>query len=535
MPELFRVCGESGYIGHHQDITDLKQSEEAVRYSRARFRDYAEASAYWFWEMDADLRFTYMSPNVERVVGVKPEWHYGKTRQDILGTGYDRETWDAHLKTLRRHEPFRDFVFYRVGEGVEPRWLSTSGTPVFDQDGDFQGYRGSGSDVTGAVAAERAIQESEAQMRLVTDNLPVLIVQFDAELRFQFANEACQKWYARPLDRIIGATVGEVLGAEAMAVLRPRLDAARQGETTSFEERVTYPDGVTRDVQITYIPNRGSNGDVAGGFGLVMDITGQKRAEVARDRFLDAIENLSEGLALYDGEERLVICNREYRRVLGLAGDVAKPGMRLEEILRAMIERGVIPEAEADPEAWLEARMVRHRRASGDPEVFEAERVDRRYLVCEERLRDGSVIISTLDITERKEAEEALREREAMLNAVVENVPISLCLKDREGRFTLVNPGFERLHGVTAAEVLGKTFFDILPHEIAADAAAEDRHVVQSGEPLRTDYSWPAHLGVQHELIFKFPLRLHHEGPITGVGVIALDITEQRRQEEQLD
>ena len=153
------------------------------------------------------------------------------------------------------------------------------------------------------------------------------------------------------------------------------------------------------------------------------------------------------------------------------------------------------------------------------------------------------------DISDRKQAEEAtqrahdelkrraeaaLRERETLLNSLIENIPMSLSLKDREGRFLLVNPGFERLHAVQAADVLGKTFFDILPHEIAADAASEDRQVLESGEIMRSDYSWPAHLGRQHELIFKFPLRPREDGPITGVGVIALDVTDRELAQDEL-
>ena len=122
---------DGGIVGLRTDITALKKAEAELQESEERFRDYAEAAADWFWEMDADLRFTYMSKNVEWLVGVPPEWHYGKTREDLLGDDYDRETWDEHLKTLKDHRPFRDFVYERVGEGVEPCWLRVNGVPVF--------------------------------------------------------------------------------------------------------------------------------------------------------------------------------------------------------------------------------------------------------------------------------------------------------------------------------------------------------------------------------------------------------------------
>lgn len=142
------IAGEDLTIVWHSDITDRKQTEMDLQVREAQLRDFVDSSVDWFWEMDADLRFTYMSGNVERFTGVAPEWHYGKTREDILGPDFNRALWDDHLATMRAHKPYRDFVFYRVGEGVEPKWLSSSGKPIFGEDGEFLGYRGTGTDVT---------------------------------------------------------------------------------------------------------------------------------------------------------------------------------------------------------------------------------------------------------------------------------------------------------------------------------------------------------------------------------------------------
>lgn len=107
-----------------------------------------ESSVDWFWEMDAELRFTYMPPNVERIIGVLPEWHYGKTQQELLGPGYDRDTWDEHFETLKSRKPFRDFIYFRTGEGVADAWLSTSGKTIFSEGGIFLGYRGTSTNIT---------------------------------------------------------------------------------------------------------------------------------------------------------------------------------------------------------------------------------------------------------------------------------------------------------------------------------------------------------------------------------------------------
>jgi len=114
--------------------------------------------------MDVNLRYTYMSENVERIVGVAPEWHYGKTREQLLDENYDRDEWADHLKTLQEHKPFRNFEYRRVGHGVEPRWLRASGLPLFDDDGNFMGYRGSASDITFQKRAEEQLRASEERL-----------------------------------------------------------------------------------------------------------------------------------------------------------------------------------------------------------------------------------------------------------------------------------------------------------------------------------------------------------------------------------
>jgi len=124
----------------------------AVRHSEARFRDYATLGSDWYWEQDADLRFTYVSPRYFQVTGTDPKDILGRTRHEVFGRPHrsllTAEVWDRHLKTLAAREPFRGLELpVRTAEG-ELRYLMTSGVPVFDDAGRFAGYRGIGRDVT---------------------------------------------------------------------------------------------------------------------------------------------------------------------------------------------------------------------------------------------------------------------------------------------------------------------------------------------------------------------------------------------------
>jgi diguanylate cyclase (GGDEF)-like protein/PAS domain S-box-containing protein len=143
----------TGAVGAGIDITARRQAEEALRLSEQRFRDFAMSASDWLWETDAEHRFTWFSPNVRDLVGVAPEWHYGKTRLDIMAPGVDPELIEAHRQVLEAHLPFRDVEYLRRGPDGDT-WLSASGVPIFDEAGRFRGYRGVGHNITARKSVE---------------------------------------------------------------------------------------------------------------------------------------------------------------------------------------------------------------------------------------------------------------------------------------------------------------------------------------------------------------------------------------------
>ena len=102
-----------GYRISGTDITALLGKEEALRLSEQRLRDFAEQSSDWFWEMDENLRFTWISNSVESIIGDPADWHYGKTRSEINLADMDKPEWQEHLAILERREPYSDYLQHR--------------------------------------------------------------------------------------------------------------------------------------------------------------------------------------------------------------------------------------------------------------------------------------------------------------------------------------------------------------------------------------------------------------------------------------
>lgn len=149
--------------------TELENSMADRAMAEKRFRDIADVSGEWFWELDHDLRLTFLSHEAFlESVGINAQDLIGRTFRERLGANpdvRDSANWGELLETIEARKPFRDFIYRAPIRPNQPvHWLRMSGTPVFDPAGKFVGYRGVGSDVTDFYTAKaRAEAASHAK------------------------------------------------------------------------------------------------------------------------------------------------------------------------------------------------------------------------------------------------------------------------------------------------------------------------------------------------------------------------------------
>lgn len=256
-----------------------------------------------------------------------------------------------------------------------------------------------------------------------------------------------------------------------------------------------------------------------------------KRARRNEADFREAIETIDSGFAMFDEDDRLVFCNQQYYDTFPVltAEGVIKPGVRFEDIVRGGAERGRVVAAIGRVEDYVRERMEKHREPGEPYEYFQSHK---RWIRTEERRTpSGGYVGTRTDITAFKEIEarlaELLNEQKAQLTAFAQHAPVSFFIKDRDGRYEFVNQRFEQEFGVSAAEIIGKTIFDLVPAENAA------RHTVQTDEVWRTgvassmEIDVPTAGGVVRRMfVRRFPV-LGADGAMTGLGGINLDITER--------
>lgn len=154
--QKIKYDGKDCLIVWYYDITDRKIAED-------RFRSFVSSASDWYWEMDEDLRFSYFSDSFFDIIGVDPSLLLGKTRQETGIPGVDPTAWKQHLSDLAARRPFRNFVHPRTLPNGHIVWASINGRPVFDENGKFRGYRGTGSDVTAMKTAEENLLKAKVQ------------------------------------------------------------------------------------------------------------------------------------------------------------------------------------------------------------------------------------------------------------------------------------------------------------------------------------------------------------------------------------
>ena len=242
---------------------------------------------------------------------------------------------------------------------------------------------------------------------------------------------------------------------------------SRGGKIRDQEIRLKTRDGEPVSLLISYTQLR-SHGDQisfpgASRVAWLYDITDLKRAEAARrlseQRLVDAIEIISEGFALFDSDDRLVMCNERYRELYPGNADLIVPGTPFTVMARGAAERGIIHDAVGRADEWLEWRLGLHREPQGP--FLQAQSDGRWIQLSERRAEDGGIVAVFTDVTELKHAEQALRAGQARLTTLLTSSPAVIYSFQATGDYTptFISDNIKRLFGYEPADYMDSPNF----------------------------------------------------------------------------
>ena len=176
-------------------------------------------------------------------------------------------------------------------------------------------------DISARKRAERLLAQSERRLRTVTDNMPALFSHMDADLRYSYANATYRRWFDIDEKRMIGRSVREVVGDAAFDNVASPLNEVLAGATRSFEAEIVV-NGRSMHNLVHYIPDIDETGVVQGVYGMVLDLTARRDAELAlarsEQRLRTITDNLPVLISYIDKDERYQFCNRTYGEWMGI-------------------------------------------------------------------------------------------------------------------------------------------------------------------------------------------------------------------------
>ena len=491
---LFYVAAERSRLDLTETRAQRERSQAALKESEARFRSLVELSSDWYWEQDAELRFTRLDGPIAEHFGGDPSPALGKRRWEIEGLTPLSGSWEAHRADCEARKAFRGLQYARRDRRGELTYLEVSGEPVFDADGRFRGYRGLASDVTPRRRAEAerekvgrmyaslsALNELVARARSADELLKGVCDIAVASGDFQVAvtrlvdrdtqqaaivgrsGEQVVLRYQRPLDVRPGSqdastlTVAAYLGGRAIKVRDA--EAAPLGVKSAG----AFP-LLQHGKPVGTLLLRSHNADAfEGEVGTLLErmaanvslgLTNLEVGEALR-RFRLALDHSGDMIVLIDSETmRLVDANGTFCKALGY---------RREEVLGMPPER-FLPLGREELAAAYGAVIAEQSSSASFRSHFVCKDGSTLPFEATRRvLRSGArwlIVGIARDIRERLAAEEALQRRDAYFRSLMESVSDAIAVADMQWRYVYVSPSTLAVSGYAPEELIGRRFAD---------------------------------------------------------------------------
>ncbi len=518
------------------DVTEARDAERILNESRQKYQSLIETNDDFIWETDINGNYTYCSPQMEKLWGLKPEEMIGKAPFEIMTEKY-RGRVKEFFKRLAVHPvPFKGVVTTSVVKDNRTVYVDTNGVPFYDSKGKLAGFRGISRDITERMAIEESLRKSEKKYMELVTNARSIIIQVNTSGMVTFMNEFGLSFFGFGSDEILGRLVSETIV--------PRVESTGRDLKPMLEEIFSDPDRYSININENVKKNgervwiewynkslHDDDGNRIGHMAIGIDITGRVKAEeslkLSEERLRSVLDAAKESIYMFDREGMITLSNATGLKRFQNIPEKDFVGHSITEFLDY--------ELAANRKKKLDEVLLTGRELD-----FEDERNGRIYHnTFMPVFRDNEVInVATFssDITERIAAEKKLANSQEKLRIAVENGNIGIWEWDMKSGAVAWDERTEIMFGLRPG-TFGNTFDafmslvneEDIPHIQKAITDTLDR-----GIPFETIFRLSHKGGKPRYISSKALLNRDNEGrPLSMTGV-SIDVTALKEGTETL-
>jgi PAS domain S-box-containing protein len=406
-----------------RDETERRKADEALRMSEERFRDLFENANDLIYTHDLEGNFTSLNRAGERITGYSRNEAIRINVKDVVAPEYQQLATDRIRVKIGGGGDATSYETAIITKDGRRVMLDLS-TRLISQNGKPSAIQGIARDITERRRAELAIRSNELQLRVITNTIPVSIAYLGADQIFRFANRAFLEWLGKTASEVIGSNVRDILGDESYRQINPEFERVLNGELFDVERYAfKSPASIAGNrlpfVRMNYVPEFAPSGEVVAFFAFMTDITESKNAEVALRKSakqLEMITNTVPAAIIYvDKDQVCRFANDSYLDWVGKSENEVL-GRHLRDFMSEAAYEKALPEAERvlnGEEFTLERPAYFISPERGSTDLFHV-----RVSYVPDYDIDGQIagfFFFSIDLTETKRAEEALRNSEEQL------------------------------------------------------------------------------------------------------------------------
>ncbi|MHC4397219.1 MAG: PAS domain S-box protein [Planctomycetota bacterium] len=519
------IRDESGEILHvggiAEDITERKKAEEALRESEERFRTLFESAPDAIYITDLEGRFIDGNKTAEELCGYEKEKLTGRNFAETgLLSAEQLPRALANLKKNANGEPTGPDEFVLKKKDGSFLTLEIRTFPVKISDEIL--VLGIGRDITERKRATETVRKQREELQIILDSVPAGVWYKDAENRLIRVNKAAAMSIGMKPEDIEGREVSEIFPQDADKYYRDDLEVIRTGKPQlGIIEEMQVPGGERKWVRTDKVPYLDEQGNVSGVIAFVVDITKRKQAEMELRQAKEFIDNAINAQV-----------DTFFSRISGYTDEEIS-------VMKAPDSYYDQDDLEKANESLKELTTT----CSVTVELFlitkNGKRVPFEYSVSLIEVTDGENIAISIgrDITERKKAEEALREERDRAQKYLDIAGAMFVLLDREGKVGLVNKKGCEILGYQESEILRHDWFDGFLPERIRDVVREVFCKLMAGEIEPVEYYENPILtknGQERIIAWHNTVLKDDSGNVIGTLSSGQDITERKRAEEAL-